>query len=232
MAGEDRRRYASPPCMAPEVAPDQFDPLAVDPVQARDVARWRRAQRARLLKDRAALPVNLRQQISVRLERNLERLLDPSLDQGGRVISVFWPIRGEPDLRPLMARLHERGAIVALPVVVRQGFPLEFRRWKPGTGMVRGHWNIPVPPDDAPTVTPDICIAPMVGWAREGDGTCWRLGFGGGYFDRTLGAMPRRPQVVGVGLDAARLPTIFPQPHDIPMDLIVTESGPVKDAAP
>ncbi|PPB79967.1 5,10-methenyltetrahydrofolate synthetase [Albidovulum inexpectatum] len=232
MADEDRRGFASPPCMASDVAPDYFDPLAVDAQQARDVARWRRAQRTRLLQDRAALPVALRKEISARLEGHLERVLDSCGGPSGRVISAFWPIKSEPDLRALMARWHAQGAIVALPVVVRPQAALEFRRWTPGMGLVRGHWNIPVPPDDAPVVTPDICIAPLVGWALEEDGTCWRLGFGGGYFDRTLGALLPRPKAIGVGLDAARVPTIFPQPHDIPMDQIVTESGPVKDIAP
>ena len=87
--------------------------------------------------------------------------------------------------------------------------------------MVRGNWNIPVPPDDAIAVTPDIALAPLVGWDDFG----FRLGYGGGYYDRTLAVLKPRPFTIGVGYSSAKLATIFPQPHDIPMDLIVTDGG-------
>jgi 5,10-methenyltetrahydrofolate synthetase len=87
--------------------------------------------------------------------------------------------------------------------------------------MVRGDWNIPVPPADAKQVTPDIALAPLVGWDRD----CFRLGYGGGYFDRTLAVLKPAPFKIGIGYAAARLPTIYPQPHDIAMDLILTEDG-------
>ena len=86
--------------------------------------------------------------------------------------------------------------------------------------MERGAWSIPVPAE-GPGVTPDVTLAPVVGWDAAG----FRLGYGGGYFDRTLAALSPRPFAIGVGLDAARLITIFPQPHDIPMQVIVTETG-------
>ncbi|MCB1834055.1 MAG: 5-formyltetrahydrofolate cyclo-ligase, partial [Geminicoccaceae bacterium] len=82
-------------------------------------------------------------------------------------------------------------------------------------------WNIPVPPHDAPAVTPAITLAPLVGWTEDG----YRLGYGGGYFDRTLAALTPRPFVIGIGYQAARLETIVPQPHDIRLDLILTEAG-------
>lgn len=87
--------------------------------------------------------------------------------------------------------------------------------------MVRGDWNIPVPPPDAPPVTPEIALAPLVGWDAGG----YRLGYGGGYFDRTLAALSPRPFTIGVGLQKAQLATIHPQPHDIRLDAIVTEAG-------
>jgi 5,10-methenyltetrahydrofolate synthetase len=108
-----------------------------------------------------------------------------------------------------------------LPVVAVRGAPLVFRRWTPETRMVRGDWNIPVPPPEAEALRPDIAIAPLVGWAPGG----WRLGYGGGYFDRTLAALQPRPISIGVGFQSARLATIFPQPHDIALDMIVTEDG-------
>jgi 5-formyltetrahydrofolate cyclo-ligase len=137
------------------------------------------------------------------------------------VFSGYWPIKAEPDLRPLLAALHAEGARVALPLVEVKAAPLVFRRWTPETRMVRGDWNIPVPPPEAEVVTPEIALAPVVGWTAEG----FRLGYGGGYFDRTLAALSPRPFTIGIGLQAARLATIYPQPHDIALDAIVTEAG-------
>ena len=150
------------------------------------------------------------------------RLATGGFDGGrDRVMSVYWPIKGEPDLRPLMVELHGAGVTVALPLVERKAAPLVFRRWTPATRMVRGDWNIPVPPPEAAIVTPGITLAPLVGW--DGDG--YRLGYGGGYFDRTLAALTPRPLTIGIGLQPARLATIYPQPHDIPLDFILTEAG-------
>jgi 5,10-methenyltetrahydrofolate synthetase len=87
--------------------------------------------------------------------------------------------------------------------------------------MERGHWNITVPAADAARLIPEITLAPLVGWDPGG----YRLGYGGGYFDRTLAALAPRPYVIGVGLDASRIPTIVPQSHDIRLDAIVTEGG-------
>ena len=214
--------FSSPPCYAAEVAPEYFDPLAVDPEQARDVARWRKAERTRLRAARLALSVAERKEIGEALAGYLRQVLQDRFGGAqGKVLSAYWPIKGEPDLRPLMADLHEGGVTVTLPLVETKAAPLTFRRWTPETRMVRGDWNIPVPPPDAPVVTPDIALAPLVGWTADG----YRLGYGGGYFDRTLAALSPKPFVVGIGINAAQLKTIYPQPHDIPLDLILTEKG-------
>ena len=214
--------FSSPPCYAAEVAPEYFDPLAVDPEQARDVARWRKAERTRLRAARLALSVAERKEIGEALAGYLRQVLQDRFGGAqGKVLSAYWPIKGEPDLRPLMADLHEGGVTVALPLVETKAAPLTFRRWTPETRMVRGDWNIPVPPPDAPVVTPDIALAPLVGWTADG----YRLGYGGGYFDRTLAALSPKPFVVGIGINAAQIKTIYPQPHDIPLDLILTEKG-------
>ncbi|MEP4420404.1 MAG: 5-formyltetrahydrofolate cyclo-ligase, partial [Nitratireductor sp.] len=113
-----------------------------------------------------------------------------------------------------------RGGTLALPVVVEKAAPLVFRDWRPGMKLEKGVWNIPVPPA-APAVIPDIVISPVVGF----DPANYRLGYGGGFFDRTLAALPARPTVIGVGYAAAAIATIYPQPHDIAMDFIVTEAG-------
>lgn len=224
MTGDDRPegRYASPPCMAGEIAPDYYDPLGVDPQQARDVARWRQAERARLRAERLALSVDARDAVQAALSGHLRAFLaDRFGDLRNRVFAGYWPIKGEPDLRPLMADLHRAGVRVALPVVETKRAPLVFRRWTPGMHMIRGDWNIPVPPPEAGVLTPDVALAPLVGWHRDG----YRLGYGGGYFDRTLAHLSPCPVAIGIGLQAAELATIYPQPHDVPLDAIVTEDG-------
>lgn len=208
--------------MAGEIAPDYFDPLSVDPEQARDVARWRKSERTRLRRQRDGLGVAERSAWSESLMRNVASFLaDHTACANASVLSGYWPINGEADLRPMLRELHAAGTVVALPVVETQRAPLVFRRWVPGMRMVRGIWNIPVPPPDSETVTPDIALAPVLGW----DDACYRLGYGGGYFDRTLAALSPRPFTIGVGLASARLATIFPQPHDVALDAIVTDNG-------
>jgi 5-formyltetrahydrofolate cyclo-ligase len=214
--------FASPPCFAHEIAPDHFDPLAVDPQQASDVARWRRDARRRLRAERLAISAVERQEVAAALARTLDAIVAECLGSiTDRVISGYWPIKGEPDLRGWLVTLGEADAITALPVVETRAAPLVFRRWTRETPMTRGDWNIPVPPPEAAAVTPTVMLAPLVGWDSSG----YRLGYGGGYFDRTLAALRPRPVAIGVGLQAARLETIYPQPHDIPMDIIVTEDG-------
>lgn len=221
--------HASPPCLAHEIDPAYFDPLGVDPQQAADVARWRKVERARLLAGRAALPVAARAAVARAIAGALDTLLARRFnDLTGRVVSAYWPINAEFDLRFWMAALDARGARVALPVVETRAAPLVFRAWRPGAAMERGYWNILVPSADAERRAPEIMLAPLVGW----DGAGYRLGYGGGYFDRTLTAARPRPFVIGIGLQAARLATIVPQPHDIAMDAIVTEDGPQWEAQP
>lgn len=219
---EDGAGYASPACLAGEIDPTYFDPLGVDPQQARDVARWRKSERERLRAERQALSVAERAAASEQLRRHLKIILQELFGgAGGRIFSGYWPIKSEPDLRPLMEELHGAGVLLALPVVETKAAPLVFRRWKPQMRMERGVWNILVPPPEAEAVTPEIVLAPLVGW----DGAGYRLGYGGGYFDRTLAAISPRPFTIGVGLQSARLSTIYPQPHDIALDAIVTEEG-------
>jgi 5-formyltetrahydrofolate cyclo-ligase len=181
------------------------------------VARWRRSDRERLIGARLAIAAADRQQYADRIVTSLDDLIgSPS----GRILSLYWPFRGEPDLRPWMLSQDRRGGRCCLPVVVSRHQAVVFRLWTPGARLERGVWNIPVPAD-GPEVIPDVVIAPLVGF----DGDFYRLGYGGGYYDRTLAAIPRKPITVGVGYAEATLETIHPQPHDIPMDAIVTERG-------
>ena len=180
-----------------------------------DLAAWRRSERERLIAARLKLSAEERAQRCQRVTAALDRIL---AERPRATVSFYWPFRGEFDLRSwIIARLAE-GTRAALPVVLEKRQPMVFRPWSPGCRMERGIWNIPVPAD-GPAVTPDLAIAPLVGFDSE----CYRLGYGGGYFDRTLAEFAARPIVIGIGMARARLATIFPQPHDIRMDAIVTE---------
>ncbi len=209
--------FASPPCYMHEIDP-AYAGLVVDARQARDVARWRKAERQRLIAARLAVPVGVRQECARRIGGHLDRLVPAS---PATVVSLYWPFRGELDLRPWMASAHGRGIRVALPVVVAKATPLIFREWHPGAPLKPGVWNIPVPADGA-EVTPTVVIAPLVGFDPDG----YRLGYGGGFFDRTLAALSPRPLAIGVGHPVGALPTIYPQAHDIPMDWIVAGEMP------
>lgn len=215
------RDYASPACLAGEIAPGYFDPLAVDEAAARDAARWRKAERARLLAERAALSEAARHAADQSIAAHLDRVLAERFGTAEALtIAAFWPIRAEPDLRDWMARQSARGTRIALPVVTAPDRPLIFRPWSAEAPMRPGRWNIPEPATSA-TVLPQLVLAPLVGW----DGARFRMGYGGGFYDRTLAAMTPRPYAIGIGLEAGRLPTIYPQPHDEALDLIVTEGG-------
>ncbi|WP_457941413.1 5-formyltetrahydrofolate cyclo-ligase [Mesorhizobium sp. 10J20-29] len=189
----------------------------VDAAPWADVARWRKAERARLIEARLAIPADVRASMAQKIAAGLDTAIG---DVAGRLVSLYWPFRGEPDMRPWMASVIDRGGAVALPVVVEKAQPLVFRAYKPGDRLEKGVWNIPIPAEGDP-VLPDVVISPIVGVDPQN----YRLGYGGGFFDRTLAAMPKKPLVIGIGYEMQRIATIYPQTHDIPMDRIVTEQA-------
>jgi 5,10-methenyltetrahydrofolate synthetase len=209
---DDPAQYSSPPCFMHQLGPE-FRPPTSDWT---DVRRWRKAERERLIAARLAVSADARAAMSRRIAEGLDAVIGYL---AGRMVSLYWPFRGEPDLRPWMASIKARGGRSALPVVVEKGQPLVFRAYAPGDRLEKGVWNIPVPAQGDP-VLPDIVVAPIVGI----DPGHYRLGYGGGFFDRTLAAMPFKPLVIGVGYELQRIATIYPQPHDIPMDRVVTEA--------
>jgi 5,10-methenyltetrahydrofolate synthetase len=141
----------------------------------------------------------------------------PMLDR--LTIGFYWPFNGEVDPRVAVHRFRARGARTALPVVVGKRSPLEFRTWAPGTETVPGVFGLPVP--QSPVVVPDVLLMPPVGFDAGG----YRLGYGGGYFDRTLAGLSPQPLKIGLARGVSRVETIHPQPHDIPMDFVITEAG-------
>jgi len=179
-----------------------------------DVGLWRKEERARLLAARQALAPEYRATLTALIAARLDEIIgsDPDL-----IVGCYWPIRAEPDLRPWMRARAARGLRLALPVAVAHGVPLQYREWHPGATMAHGLWKIPYPADGA-EVAPGVVLAPVVGFDPAG----YRLGYGGGFFDRTLAAAHPRPRAIGVGYPGMAIPTIHPQPHDIPLECVVT----------
>jgi 5,10-methenyltetrahydrofolate synthetase len=182
-----------------------------------ELSAWRKSERTRLLLERSALSeetlAGLRSRIDIHIERTF-----PDLVHG--VLAFCWPYKNEYDVRHLAAALRRRGATTAMPVVVAPKTPLIFREWHPGVKLADGPLGIPYPIDSR-EVRPDHVLLPMLGWDAQG----YRLGYGGGFFDRTLASLARRPRVIGLAYEQAYMQTIQPQPHDIPVDFVVTERG-------
>jgi len=178
---------------------------------------WRKTERARLIAARVALAPSVldswRRRMDVTLERSFPGLARCRL-------AFCWPIKGEYDARHLARTLRSRGALTALPVVVAPRTPLIFREWHPGVDLAKGVMNIPYPVG-SPEIIPQAVLLPMNGWDPQG----YRLGYGGGFFDRTLASLEKRPLTIGVTYEFAKMETIHPQPWDIPMDYVVTERG-------
>ena len=177
-------------------------------------ARWKKEQRARLRALRQGLDPAFKAEADARIAQSIEEAL-PAIASGS--FGFYWPMPDEPDLREAAARWSRAGAKASLPETVR-GAPLTFRPWSPGCTMRAGIWNIPVP-DTAEKAYPAVLLIPCLGFDAKG----YRLGFGGGFYDRTLAAMQPRPLAAGVAYSACGMQSIRPEAHDIPLDLVVTE---------
>ena len=186
-------------------------------MQSEELKAWRKQERQRLIAARLAVDAGTRNRWRGHIDLTLERHF-PALNE--ETLAFCWPIQGEYDARFLARQLRERGCITALPVVVGPGKPLIFREWHAGIPLVEGALGIPYPPESL-EVTPSAVLLPMNGWDARG----YRLGYGAGFFDRTLAAFTRRPVVIGVTFELARIDTIYPQDWDIPVDFVVTEKG-------
>ena len=178
---------------------------------------WRKHQRIELMAVRECVADEDHRCWSTAITSSLEQGF-PLLQKS--TVGFCWPHRGEYDPRPVMNFIAERGAALALPEVVDKNEPLRFREWWREAPMKSGAYGIPVP-DNTDFVTVDALIIPMIGFDEMG----FRIGYGGGYFDRTLAAIVPRPLAIGVGFEILRLNSVHPQRHDIPMDFIVTEAG-------
>lgn len=182
-----------------------------------ELKQWRKDRRAELLALRMAVAPARRSQWN---ESITQLLLEGFALLRQMTFGSYWPYKGEFDARFAVRHLMPHGARVALPVVVHKSAPLQFREWWPAARMTKGVLDLPIP-DGTEILTPQALLIPPVGFDSRG----YRLGYGAGYFDRTLAAMHPQPLKIGVAFELSRMPTIRPQPHDVPMDFIVTEAG-------
>lgn len=166
------------------------------------------AERA-ALNDRAVREHGLRQHVAEWLNR-----------ADVRALAFYFPIRGEPDLREVVASWldGDRHRVAALPVI--DGDVLAFRAWSRDAPMRAAEFGVPVPAQGRP-VQPDALLIPCVGF----DTQRYRLGYGGGYYDRTLAQTVPWPLTVGIAFESARVASIDPQPHDMRLDAVITEAG-------
>ncbi len=168
---------------------------------------------------REALPATDRARLTARIEDHLDALLD---QLAPTTVAFCWPWRGEVDLVPWAHRwlAADANRQIALPVVRTPCAPMIFLHWHPEVPMETDHHGIPVP-SGTEILQPELILVPLNAFDAAG----YRLGYGGGYFDRTLAALQPAPLCVGIAFELARVDSTFPQPHDQPMDWIVTEAG-------
>ncbi len=190
----------------------------------------KRQARATALAARAALVARIDAPAAARaIAEHVLTGFDP---RPGLVVSAFWPVREELDLRGLLHTLHARGCVCALPAVTAKATPLTFRRWEPGLELVVSAFGIPEPGPHCPSVTPDLSLVPLLAFDAEG----YRLGYGGGFYDRTIAyhrGTPRATPYVaaGVGYSGLQIEHVPHDHFDQRLDWMITEHGAVRCGA-
>ena len=183
----------------------------------------KRALRQRLIEQRLAMPDRV-----VRCDL-LQRVMRIWLiNRPDTVIGAYWPIKGEFDPLPALHRWKEDGELLEEPQLRRIGLPvvdkmhktLKFHAWYPGCPMEEDAYGIPKP-KDTEVIVPTLLFVPCVGYGPGG----YRLGYGGGFYDRTLATLQPRPYTVGMGFTDGFLDELEPEPHDIPLDAILNDNG-------
>lgn len=182
-----------------------------------EIAAFRQDLRRTLIAARQALPAP---DHAIKTESVLHHLSRLIVAVPPGTVGFCWPVQGEIDCRPYVDTLRRAGWKVALPVTPPQGQPLRFREWDLTSPLIADRHGIPHP-EQGDWLMPDLLLIPLVGF----DGQGFRLGYGGGFFDRTLEALQPRPCTIGIGFELGRQETLHPHPKDIPMDAVVTETG-------
>ena len=181
------------------------------------------------------LKKNLRQEaLARRDDLDLEYRIEASMQiadmglasfelESGAVVSGFWPIRSEVDLRPLLFGLRERGARLCLPAIINKQTIL-FRELVRGVSMVETGFGTAGPPADALVLDPNFMLVPLAAFDERGH----RIGYGAGYYDRAIARLQEigvNPRLVGVAFDCQQVEIVPDEPHDMPLEAILTESG-------
>ncbi|MEO5882557.1 MAG: 5-formyltetrahydrofolate cyclo-ligase [Caldimonas sp.] len=178
---------------------------------------WRQQARKELIDRRLAATPSERARWSAAINSHLSAKWPKP---PGDIIAFCWPFKAEHDVRAVVEQWMSIGARAALPVVVAPRTPLIFRRWHAGAKLERGALGIPYPAD-AEEMRPDTILLPANGFDAMG----FRLGYGAGYFDRTIAGLRPDVRIIGISYEIGRMSSIGPQHHDEPMDFVVTEAG-------
>jgi 5-formyltetrahydrofolate cyclo-ligase len=186
------------------------------------ILRQKRDLRARMRAWRASLGVREMADAADALAAQGLSFLPPLASNA--LVSGFASLPEELRTWPLLRRLARNGVRLALPVIQGKGLPLLFRGWTPGDAMDSGVWGIAEPKADKPQVEPDVVLVPLLAFDRRG----WRLGYGGGFYDRTLAGLRRRKPIVAVGLayDGQEVDAVPRLEYDQRLDWVLTPSGP------
>jgi 5-formyltetrahydrofolate cyclo-ligase len=139
----------------------------------------------------------------------------------GEIVAGYWRIKDEMDCQPILIRLMDSYQPVCLPVVLGDEQPLELRLWEQSAPLYEAGFGTLAPSELAPQVEPDVILMPLLGFDKRGT----RLGYGGGYYDRTLERLSKRPRLIGLAFAVQELEDIPREAHDVPLDSIVTEQG-------
>ena len=167
---------------------------------------------------RAALPPGSRAEAAQSVARHF---FDSIALQPQNVVAAYWRIRDELDCQPILVRLMDNNQTVVLPVVLGPDQPLEMRVWEQGASLYEAGFGTLAPSELAPQAEPDVVLMPLLGFDRRGT----RLGYGGGYYDRTLAHMMKSPKLIGLAFAAQELDSIPRDSHDVPLDAVITEAG-------
>ncbi len=187
-----------------------------------DAIRKKRSLRAESRARRAALGEAARREASARMA---ETFFDAATLRADDVVAAYWPMEGEADTRAVLSRLAALGVACALPVVVERDAPLVFRRWSEGDDLATSGFGVSEPLPGAEELTPTIVLAPLLAWDERGH----RLGYGGGYYDRTLARLRAGNPALrayGYAFACQRMDVILPSlRHDMALDGVITEHG-------
>jgi 5-formyltetrahydrofolate cyclo-ligase len=189
-----------------------------------DILEAKKALRARIKAWRAGLGADVQAHAAAAVAKQGLDFLRPQPKSG--IVSGFAPLADEFRVWPLLRRLNGEGFRLALPVMQGKGKPLVFRAWSPGDAMDSGVWGIAEPRADKAALEPDILIVPLLAFDRRG----WRLGYGGGFYDRTLKGLRARRAVVAIGLahDQQEVDAVPHLDYDQRLDWVLTPSGPIR----